>query len=128
MTWGLSFILSLTILLMQPPIMDGKASFYSHPYIGREMRGGGIYTGQDATCAVSSDLWEQLRGTRLLVCTLGGYDCAQKCIVVTVTDTGSFGPDHIDLSESAFRALRPRGTKCDNDGVLRVRVWMMEGG
>ncbi len=182
----LTLFLAIVMAATPQPIMQGKATFYAEPYIGREMRGGGIYTGLDMTCAVSSNRWQELRGATLRVCLTpitdcdwnshkvqpqpvsnpdefnyepiyrqsidnscqydGAAMCAEhdqngnilhcsqsgcnrtqtKCIIVEVTDTGAFGANHIDLSVSAFRALRPYGTPHDNDGVLLVQVWRIE--
>ena len=116
MTWGLSFMLSLAVLLT-PPIMQGDATYYAEPYIGRIMQNGETYTGQDATCAVAVERWPELRGKTLVVCT------DWRCIPVTVTDTGGgLGRDDVDLSEAAFRALFGKlGV-----GRGRVRVWVAE--
>ncbi len=140
-------------LVIGPPAPDmvGVATWYGTPYIGREMRGGGIYTGTDFTCAVDDSQWEQLQNSQLLVCTQLGYERTQlwydyyspdlcrsypeipdRCVVVTVTDTGDSDAFReagvvVDLSVVAFRALRPWGTEWDSDGVLPVRVWRIGG-
>lgn len=124
------FRLFLALAIALPaPVMTGRATWYGAPYIGREMRNGETYTGQDMTCAVEGDKWTEFAGARLLVCldtTI--MHVPRRCVIVTVTDSGDTNEfrEHgvvVDLSVAAFDALRPRGTAADNDGVLEVMVW-----
>lgn len=61
--------------------MSGIATWYGEPYIGRTMKNGEVYTGQDLTAAVPWQVWDRWRGKRVLVCSRTGW------IVVKVTDT-----------------------------------------
>lgn len=120
--------LALVMAATPQPVMRGKATYYAEPYIGREMRNGEIYTGQEMTCAVSSDRWDELQGTTLRVCVQPvSIPYKLRCIEVVVTDTGptevwqEYGVV-VDLSVAAFRALvGPLGI-----GVAEVEVWRVE--
>jgi len=124
---GLSWLLTLTVALSAPVALAGDATYYAAPYIGRPMRNGEPYTGDDMTCAVSAALWPLrnnwgqrcFAGRRMLVCS------ATNCVIVRVTDTGdadAFARHGVvaDLSRGAYRALFGR-----LDGKQQVRAWVL---
>ena len=131
MTWGLSWLLMLTMTLRQPAALDGAATYYGAPYIGRPMRNGEVYTGDDMTAAIDAHLWvlspDELgcvsfahrpcfANKRLLVCNNA------NCVVVRATDTGYLaqcGVD-LDLSVRAYIALFGR-----LGGKQPVRAWVV---
>ena len=92
------------------PFMEGVATWYGEPHVGRTMQNGQPYDPGAMTCAVDISRWEQLQGAQLLVCT------AQACVECRVTDT--YYADGVDLSVAAFRQLAALGV-----GVASVRVW-----
>lgn len=102
-------------LIVAATVWHGAATWYGHPYIGRETRSGEVYTGQEMTAAVSSDLWDRLKGKTVLVCrTSEDVDNSQECVAVRVNDTGDaekFAKHGvvIDLSVRAFREFGPLG-------------------
>jgi len=103
-------------------VLRGKATWYGEPYIGRHMKNGQVYTGQDMTCAVSSAFWDKFGHKTARICLAKKPD---RCIEVQVTDTGdaqAFAKHGVvvDLSIAAFQAL---GLDLD-DGVAEVQVWM----
>lgn len=107
-------------LVVAASVWYGGATWYGAPYIGRETRSGEVYTGQEMTAAVSSDLWEAMKGKMVRVCS------ADKCIKVRVNDTGDAQEfrEHgvaIDLSMRAFGEFGPLG-------LGRVTVSVTEGG
>jgi len=136
-TFGLSWLLTLTVALSSPVALAGDATYYAAPYIGRPMRNGEPYDPQAMTCAVSAALWVLspddlgcvgdalfanrmcFANRRLLVCSNA------NCCVVTVTDTGdadAFARHGVvvDLSGGAYRALFGR-----LDGKQQVRAWVL---
>ena len=100
------------------PLLEGYATWYGEQYLGRPMRNGDTYTGNDMTCAVRGDLYPFFAGRTLRVC------APWRCIEVVVTDSGSaseFEKFHIavDLSVYAFQQLAPLDV-----GIVRVSVWL----
>ena len=99
------------------PIMEGRATWYGHPYIGRDTASGTVYTGQEMTCAVAD---RKLLGATLLVAT------SNRHIMVEVTDTGDatafakYGVA-VDLSVKAFQQLARLEV-----GALPARVWRVK--
>ena len=106
-------------------VVEGKATFYADPYVGRIMQNGQPYDPAAMTCAVALEDWSELAGKTLHVCNT----CGGKCVDVRVTDTGYLRAWNValDLSPAAFRALRGYGLACDNDGVMEVTVRVKEG-
>ena len=100
------------------PLLEGYATYYAEPYLGRPMRNGDTYTGDGMTCAVSGHLYPFFAGRTLRVC------APWRCIEVEVTDSGSaseFEKFHIavDLSVAAFSELAGLDV-----GILPVEVWL----
>jgi len=117
MRWGLCWLLSLTHLLLLPPAVEGLGTYYAEPYIGRTMKNGAVYTGQDLTLAVPWQDWEELGGEMLLICT------DDTCIMAEVTDTGLLAESGValDLSVCAFQQLATLDV-----GVVNVRAWVIQ--
>ncbi len=92
-----------------------RYTWYCDPYIGRLTQSGEVYTAADFTTAVPVELWDELRGHHLMVCT------PADCVLVRVNDTGYLSAWNVllDLSPRAFRQLAPLGL-----GVLDVQVWV----
>ena len=100
------------------PILEGYATWYGNEYLGRPMRNGDTYTGNDMTCALSADLYPFFAGRTLRVC------APWRCIEVVVTDSGdteAFEDHHVavDLSMRAFQELAALDV-----GILPVEVWL----
>ena len=122
---------AITATVMGLPLMEGTATYYAEPYIGRDMRNQQEYTGRGMTCAVSAALWDELRGSKLFVCTVGNKDSHNshsRCVMPIVTDTGNARAfrQHgvaVDLSVMAFRRLAGLDV-----GTLPVRVWRIGEG
>ena len=120
---------AITATVMGLPLLEGDATWYGHPYIGRDMRNQQEYTGMGMTCAVSAALWDELRGSKLLVCTVGNKDSHNshsRCVMPIVTDTGDARAfrQHgvaVDLSVKAFKQLA--GLEV---GTLPARVWRVK--
>ena len=96
------------------PVMEGKATYYAEPYIGRHTASGTVYTGQELTCAVAD---RRMLGWAVLVVADEAY------VTVKVDDTGDAAAFKrygvaVDLSVRAFKIL----TELD-DGIVAVRVW-----
>jgi hypothetical protein len=115
------------------PDYHGLATFYSEEYAGHPMRNGQPYDPKAFTCAVPTELWQQLRGKTLWVCAVG----TDRCVSVLVTDSGylteagAFCSSDtgwklhevgerivVDLSPAAIEVLSPR-----RDTTL-VDVWV----
>jgi len=105
---------AITATVMGLPLLEGDATWYGYPYIGRRTASGTVYTGQDMTCAVAD---RELLGAKLLVNANSGS------VIVKVDDTGDaeafakYGVA-IDLSIVAFRRLAGLDV-----GTLPARVW-----
>lgn len=111
-------------LVVAASVWYGGATWYGNEFIGRETRSGELYTGQQMTAAVSSDLWDAMKGKTVTVCTQNPYSeckvCAESrqyvttCIEVRINDSGDADAfrEHgiaIDLSPRAFREFGPLG-------------------
>lgn len=116
-------LLATTVLGLSLPIpapdFVGRATWYAEPYLGRVMRNGEVYTGQEMTAAVDDAQWSALAECELTIC----HDA--RCIRATVTDSGYLARAGVtlDLSPVAFRALRDLDSPDDNDGIMEVRAW-----
>ena len=73
---GLSWLLSLLLVFMQPSVLEGRCTWYDPAdwavtKAGRPpvMRNNELYDGDALTAAVSADQWESLQNVQLLVCT-----------------------------------------------------------
>jgi len=108
---------AITATVMGLPLLEGDATWYGHPYIGRCTASGTVYTGQDMTCAVAD---RELLGAELLVNANSGS------VIVTVDDTGDPIAFYrhgiaVDLSIVAFRRLAELEV-----GALPARVWRVK--